>query len=89
MANTAQEYDSVIRYMPRYFYKKNARLRDGLADFTTNFPDGSDIHQSQPHSLYRRKRHLLKYTKGLVPEFIGIVNYALMGLIQLEQKTRS
>lgn len=83
MANTAQEYDSVIEICRDIFLKK---MHDyGTAWRILRIPSVTDqIFIKANRIRCIEEKGICKVHEGIVPEFIGIVNYALIGLIQLE-----
>ena len=56
------------------------KFMEGIKDPITYRPD---IHQGNPYPEHRVKRNA-QGGRGVIPEFIGIVNYSVMALIQLE-----
>lgn len=83
MSNTAQEYDSVIDSCSDIFIKK---MHDyGMAWRIlrpTSITDQIFIKANRIRCI--EQKGVCKVNEGVIPEFIGIVNYSIMGLIQLE-----
>lgn len=83
MANTAQEYDEVIGICRDIFTQK---MYDYGAAWRilrpTSITDQIFIKANRIRSI--EEKGVCKVDEGIVPEFIGIANYAIMGLIQLE-----
>lgn len=83
MRETAQEYDIVIEKCKDIFTKK---MHDyGMAWRilrSTSITDQIFIKANRIRCI--EEKGVCKIHEGIVPEFIGIANYAIMGLIQLE-----
>ncbi len=83
MPDTAQEYDIVIETCKDIFLKK---MHDyGTAWRILRAPSVTDqifIKANRIRSI--EEKGICKIDEGIIPEFIGIVNYSIMGLIQLE-----
>ena len=83
MPETAREYDIVIGTCSDIFTKK---MHDyGMAWRIlrpTSITDQIFIKANRIRSI--EEKGVCKINEGVVPEFIGIVNYSIMGLIQLE-----
>lgn len=81
--DTAQEYDLVMDTCRDIFLKK---MHDyGMAWRIlrpTSLTDQIFIKANRIRSI--EEKGICKINEGIIPEFIGIINYALMGLIQLE-----
>lgn len=81
--DTTKEYDIVIETCRDIFLKK---MHDyGMAWRIlrpTSLTDQIFIKANRIRSI--EEKGICKVNEGIVPEFIGIVNYSLMGLIQLE-----
>ncbi len=81
--NTMQEYNSIIEICSDIFTKK---MQDYGAAWRilrpTSITDQIFIKANRIRSI--EEKGICKVHEGIVPEFIGIVNYAIMGLIQLE-----
>ena len=86
MANTAQEYDSVIHTCRDIFIKKMHDYGTAWRILRpTSLTDQIFIKANRIRCI--EEKGISKIHEGISSEFIGIVNYALMGLIQLEQKS--
>lgn len=83
MPDTSQEYDIVIDTCRDIFLKK---MHDYGAAWrilrSTSITDQIFIKANRIRSI--EEKGVCKVNEGIVPEFIGIVNYSIMGLIQLE-----
>lgn len=83
MPETAQEYDIVIDTCRDIFLKK---MHDyGMAWRilrSTSITDQIFIKANRIRSI--EEKGVSRINEGVVPEFIGIINYSIMGLIQLE-----
>lgn len=83
MSQTAQQYDMVIDICEDIFVKK---MRDYGTAWRVLRPmsitDQIYIKANRIRSI--EEKGVCKVNEGIIPEFIGIVNYAIMGLIQLE-----
>lgn len=81
--DTTKEYDIVIETCRDIFLKK---MHDyGMAWRIlrpTSLTDQIFIKANRIRSI--EEKGICKVNEGIVPEFIGIINYSLMGLIQLE-----
>lgn len=88
MDKTLQEFDQVIEMCKNVFIKK---MHDyGVAWRIlrlTSITDQIYIKAQRIRSIEEKGIH--KVDEGILPEFIGIVNYAIMALIQLELGTSS
>lgn len=84
MVTTAQQYDTVIHTCKSLFVKK---MKDyGSAWRILRLPSLTDqifIKAQRIRSLQENKEQ--KIDEGQVSEFIGIINYSLMALIQIEK----
>ena len=84
MANTSQQYDAVIETCRSLFSKK---MKDyGSAWRILRLPSLTDqifIKAQRIRSL--QENEVRKVDEGEIPEFIGIINYSIMALIQLEK----
>ena len=84
MQNTSTQYDAIIEKCRDLFLKK---MKDyGCAWRILRLPSLTD----QIFIKAQRIRGLQEYAErkvdeGEVPEFIGIINYSIMALIQLEK----
>jgi hypothetical protein len=84
MCNTNQQFETVIDICRSLFEKK---LRDYGASWRILRPESVTdqllIKAKRIRSLEEKKES--KVGEGIEPEFIGIVNYGIIGLIQLEK----
>lgn len=81
--NTNEEYDAVIKLCSDVFIKK---MHDYGAAWRivrpTSITDQIFIKANRIRNI--EEKGVSKVQEGITPEFIGIANYAIMGLIQLE-----
>lgn len=83
MPNTAQEYDQVIDCCRDIFMKKMQDYGTAWRILRpTSLTDQIFIKASRIRSIEEKGN--CKVNEGIVPEFIGVINYSIMGLIQLE-----
>ena len=83
MANTAQEYDSVIHTCRDIFIKKMHDYGTAWRILRpTSLTDQIFIKANRIRCI--EEKGISKIHEGISSEFIGIVNYSIMGLIQLE-----
>ena len=83
MPETAQEYDIVIELCKDIFLKKMHDYGTAWRILrSTSITDQIFIKANRIRSI--EEKGVCKVNEGIVPEFIGIINYSLMGLIQLE-----
>lgn len=83
MPETAQEYDIIIETCQDIFLKKMQDYGTAWRILrTTSITDQIFIKANRIRSI--EEKGVCKIDEGVVPEFIGIVNYSIMGLIQLE-----
>ncbi len=83
MPETAQEYDIIIDTCRDIFLKKMHDYGTAWRILrTTSITDQIFIKANRIRSL--EEKGVCKINEGVVPEFIGIINYSIMGLIQLE-----
>ena len=83
MANTAEQYEEVIAYCREIFCNK--AIDYGTAWRILRLPSLTDqiyIKANRIRSIQEKGE--AKVAEGIVPEFVGIVNYCVMALIQLE-----
>jgi len=83
MANTAEQYEEVIAYCREIFCNK--AIDYGTAWRILRLPSLTDqiyIKANRIRSIQEKGE--AKVAEGIIPEFVGIVNYCLMALIQLE-----
>ena len=86
MQDTATEYDEVIKICQDIFLKK-------MEDYGTawrilrpsSITDQIYIKANRIRSI--EEKGVARVNEGVIPEFIGIVNYAIMGIIQLRLGT--
>ncbi|WP_294141347.1 DUF1599 domain-containing protein [uncultured Sanguibacteroides sp.] len=83
MSDTAQQYDKVIDTCQDIFVKKMQDYGTAWRILRpTSITDQIYIKANRIRSI--EQKGISKVNEGIVPEFIGIINYAVMGLIQLE-----
>lgn len=83
MPDTAQEYDIVIDTCRDIFLKKMHDYGTAWRILRpTSITDQIFIKANRIRCI--EEKGICKVNEGVVPEFIGIVNYSIMGLIQLE-----
>lgn len=83
MSDTAQQYDRVIDTCQDIFVKKMQDYGTAWRILRpTSITDQIYIKANRIRSI--EQKGISKVNEGIVPEFIGIINYAIMGLIQLE-----
>jgi len=83
MSNTSEEYDSIIKICSDIFTKK-------MEDYgfswrilrTKSLTDQIFIKAKRIRSI--EEKGMSKVDEGIKPEYIGIVNYCIMALVQLE-----
>ena len=83
MANTAEQYEEVIAYCRDIFCNK--AIDYGTAWRILRLPSLTDqiyIKANRIRSIQETGE--AKVAEGIIPEFVGIVNYCVMALIQLE-----
>ncbi len=83
MANTSEQYEEVIAYCQEVF--RNKAMDYGTAWRILRLPSLTDqiyIKANRIRSI--QEKGDAKVAEGIVPEFVGIVNYCVMALIQLE-----
>ncbi len=83
MANTSEQYDAIIQKCLDVFTKK--AMDYGTAWRILRTPSLTDqiyIKANRIRSIQEKGE--AKIAEGIIPEFIGIVNYSVMALIQLE-----
>jgi hypothetical protein len=84
MPDTSQQYDSVTAACQDIFVKK-------MKDYGTawrvlrpsSITDLIYIKASRARSV--EQKGVARVDEGVIPEYVGIINYAIMGLIQLEK----
>ena len=83
MPETAQEFDLVMDACRDIFLKKMHDYGTAWRILrATSLTDQIFIKANRIRSL--EEKGISKVNEGIVPEFIGIINYSMMGLIQLE-----
>ena len=83
MPNTAQEYDKVIDICQDIFVTKMQDYGTAWRILRpTSITDQIYIKANRIRSI--EEKGVTKVGEGIVPEFIGIINYSIMGLIQLQ-----
>lgn len=83
MPDTTQEYDLIIGKCRDIFLKKMQDYGTAWRILRpTSLTDQIYIKANRIRSI--EEKGVCKVNEGIVPEFIGIVNYSIMGLIQLE-----
>ncbi len=83
MANTSEQYDEMIAFCSDIFCKKAVDY--GTAWRILRLPSLTDqiyIKANRIRSIQQKGD--AKINEGIIPEFVGIVNYSVMALIQLE-----
>ena len=83
MANTSEQYEEMIRYCREVFCNK--AIDYGTAWRILRLPSLTDqiyIKANRIRSIQEKGE--AKVAEGIIPEFVGIVNYCVMALIQLE-----
>lgn len=83
MQNTSEQYDAVIKECRNLFQKK---MKDyGSAWRILRLPSLTDqIYIKAQRIRGLQENDVRKVDEGEKPEFIGIINYAIMALVQLE-----
>jgi hypothetical protein len=83
MANTSKQYDAVIDTCKDLFVKKMVDYGTAWRILrTSSLTDQIYIKAKRIRSIQQKGEQ--KVDEGIRPEFIGIVNYSVMALIQLE-----
>ncbi len=83
MEKTNQQYDQVITICRTIFSKKMTDYGTAWRILrTTSLTDQIYIKAQRIRSI--EEKGVTKVDEGVKPEFIGIINYCIMGLIQLE-----
>jgi len=86
MSNTSQQYDSAIEKCRDIFVKKTHDYGSAWRILrVTSLTDQIFIKAQRIRTLEEKGES--KVGEGIEPEFIGIINYSIMALIQLEQGT--
>ena len=88
MANTSEQYDIVIQQCLDIFAKKAMDYGTAWRILrTSSLTDQIYIKANRIRSIQEKGE--AKIAEGIIPEFIGIVNYSVMALIQLEMGVAS
>lgn len=83
MTNTSQQYDEIIQKCLDIFTKKTMDYGSAWRILrTSSLTDQIYIKANRIRSIQEKGE--AKIEEGIIPEFIGIVNYSIMALIQLE-----
>ncbi len=83
MANTSDQYDEMIRYCQEVFNKKASDYGTAWRILRTpSLTDQIFIKANRVRSIQEKGE--ARIAEGIIPEFVGMVNYAVMALIQLE-----
>ena len=83
MANTAEQFNNIIEMCQDIFLKKMHDYGTAWRILrSTSITDQIFIKANRSRSI--EEKGVCKVDEGVVPEFIGIINYSIMGLIQLE-----
>lgn len=83
MPDTAKEYDMIIDNCRDIFLKKMQDYGTAWRILRpTSLTDQIFIKANRIRSI--EEKGVCKVDEGIIPEFIGIINYSIMGLIQLE-----
>jgi hypothetical protein len=83
MTNTSQQFDKVIEKCREVYLKKMKDYGNAWRILRTpSLTDQIYIKASRIRSI--DQKGVQKVNEGIIPEFIGIVNYSVMALIQLE-----
>ena len=84
MYNTSKEFDAVAKHCIDLFSKK--AIDYGTAWRILRIPSLTDQIFIKAHRIRSiQQKGVAKVDEGIIPEFIGIVNYSIMALIQLEK----
>lgn len=85
MSNTSAQYDQVIQNCIELFSKKTHDYGTAWRILrTSSLTDQIFIKANRIRTL--QEKGVSKVNEGIEPEFIGIINYSLMALIQMELK---
>ena len=88
MANTSEQYDIVIQQCLDIFAKKAMDYGTAWRILrTSSLTDQIYIKANRIRSIQEKGE--AKIAEGIIPEFIGIINYSVMALIQLEMGAAS
>lgn len=84
MGNTSEQFEIVISRCRDVFIKKMKDYGNAWRILrTTSLTDQIYIKANRIRSIGEKGVH--KVNEGIIPEFIGIVNYSVMALIQIEK----
>lgn len=82
---TTNQFDEVVEFCKEIFLKKNKDYGTAWRILrTSSLTDQIFIKANRIRTI--QQNTVQKVEEGIIPEFIGIVNYAIMALIQLELK---
>lgn len=82
---TSEQFDQVIALCENIFLKKNTDYGTAWRILrTSSLTDQLFIKANRIRTIQENESQ--KVEEGIIPEFIGIVNYSIMALIQLELK---
>ena len=81
--HTAKQFEEVINYCKQVFENKQKDYGSAWRILrTSSLTDQIYIKANRIRSIQTKGTH--KVDEGVIPEFVGIVNYSVMALIQLE-----
>ncbi|WP_316823234.1 DUF1599 domain-containing protein [Pedobacter gandavensis] len=84
--NTSQEFDSVIAVCKSLFIKKTKDYGTAWRILRpSSITDQIFIKAQRIRTLEEKKVSMVD--EGIIPEYIGIINYCVMGMLQLELST--
>ena len=84
MANTSKQYDEAIEACRSIFEKKMKDYDSAWRILrTSSLTDQIYIKAKRIRSI--EEKGMSKVQEGIVPEFIGIINYSIMALVQLKK----
>lgn len=84
MANTSKQYDEAIEACRTIFEKKMKDYGSAWRILrTSSLTDQIYIKAKRIRSI--EEKGMSKVQEGIVPEFIGIINYSIMALVQLKK----
>lgn len=83
MGNTAEQFDEAIKFCKDIFFKK---FKDYGTAWRVMRPESvtDQIYIKAQRIRSIEEKGVSKIDEGIVPEFIGIINYGVIGLIQIE-----
>ena len=86
MVDTSQQYDNVLSVCQDIFVKKMADYGTAWRMLRpTSITDQIYIKANRIRSIEQKGD--TRVNEGKIPEYIGIINYSIMGLIQLEKES--